>query len=304
MKDQRKTEIKVGITVLLGLIIFLWVLGWAKNWTVNSQRKEIIVEFSSVAGLEVGDPVTINGVRKGYVDDIKISGSKVITLLNLPSDIIIKEDAKFSVMMLDLMGGKKIEVNSGSSSNELDYKKLQQGNFEGDVASAMAMLGSVQNDLVDVIKEVKVSITALNKTITDERFTSDLKTSVANLSKLTDNLNRLIVNNKDEISQLLKSGNELTKNVNSFLETNRDTITLTINSVHDVLKTSKEVLIKINDFMDKTNTNQNNLGKLLNDSGLMDDLKATIQQAKELTKILIEQLKSKGFKVDADVSLF
>ena len=66
MKDQRKTEIKVGITVLLGLIIFLWVLGWAKNWTVNSQRKEIIVEFSSVAGLEVGDPVTINGVRKGY----------------------------------------------------------------------------------------------------------------------------------------------------------------------------------------------------------------------------------------------
>ncbi len=304
MKDQRKTEIKVGVTVLLGLIIFLWVLGWAKNWTVNSQRKEISVEFSSVAGLEIGDPVTINGVRKGYVDDIKINGSKVITLLNLPSDIIIKEDAKFSVMMLDLMGGKKIEVNPGSSSNELDYKKLQQGSFEGDIASAMAMLGSVQNDLVDVIKEVKISITALNKTITDERFTSDLKTSVANLSKLTDNLNRLVINNKDEINQLLKSGNELTKNVNSFLETNRDTITQTINSVHDVLKTSKEILSKVNDFMDKTEKNQNNLGKLLNDSGLMDDLKTTIQQAKELTKIIIEQLKSKGFKVDADVSLF
>lgn len=304
MKDQRKTEIKVGVTFLLAILIFLWVLGWAKNWTINSNRKEISVEFSSVAGLEVGDPVTINGVRKGYVEDIIINDSKVITLLNLPSDIIIKEDAKFSVMMLDLMGGKKIEVNPGSSSNELDYKKLQQGNFEGDVASAMAMLGSVQNDLVDVIKEVKISITSLNKAITDERFTSDLKTSVANLSKLTDNLNRLIVNNKDEISQLLKSGNELTKNVNSFLETNRDTITLTINSVHDVLKTSKEILSKVNDFMDKTDKNQNNLGKLLNDSGLMDDLKATIQQAKELTKIIIEQLKSKGFKVDADVSLF
>ncbi len=304
MKDQRKTEIKVGITVLLGLIIFLWVLGWAKNWTVNSQRKKITVEFSSVAGLEIGDPVTINGVRKGYVEDIKINGSKVITLLNLPSDIIIKEDAKFSVMMLDLMGGKKIEVNPGSSNNELDYKKLQQGSFEGDVASAMAMLGSVQNDLVDVIKEVKISIISLNKAFTDEKFTSDLKTSVENLTKLTDNLNRLVVNNKDEISQLLKSGNELTKNVNSFLETNRDTITLTINSVHDVLKTSKEILSKVNDFMDKTDKNQNNLGKLLNDSGLMDDLKATIQQAKELTKIIIEQLKSKGFKVDADVSLF
>lgn len=301
MKDQRKTEIKVGVTFLLGIIIFLWVLGWAKNWRVNSQRKEISVEFSSVSGLEVGDPVTINGVRTGYVDDIKINGSKVIALLSLPTDVIIKEDAKFSVMMLDLMGGKKIDVNPGSSINELDYKKLQQGSFEGDIASAMAMLGSVQNDLVDVIKEVKISITALNKTITDEKFTSDLKKSVENLTKLTDNLNRLVINNKEEINQLLKSGNELTKNMNSFLETNRDTITLTINSVHDVLKTSKEILIKVNDFMDKTNKNQNNLGILLNDSGLMDDLKATIQQAKELTKILIDQLKSKGVEVNAHV---
>jgi|SRR3989339_696399 len=301
MKDQRKTEIKVGVTVLLGLIIFLWVLGWAKNWTINSNRKEISVEFSSVAGLEVNDPVTVNGVRKGYVEDTKISGNKVITVLNLPSDAIIKEDAKFSVMMLDLMGGKKVEVNSGSSINELDYKKIQQGNYEGDIASAMSMLGSVQNDLIDVIREVKISMTALNKTITDEKFTNDLKTSVNNLAMLTDNLNRLIVNNKDDLNKLLKSGNELTKNVNSFIETNRDTLTLTINSIHEVLKTSKEVLIKVNDFMDKTNKNQNNFGKLLSDPVLMDDLKATIQQAKELTKILIEQLKSKGVEINAHI---
>lgn len=301
MKNQRKTEIKVGVTVLLAIIIFLWILGWAKNWSLSSNRKEISVEFNSAAGLEVDDPVTVSGVREGYVEDIKFNGNKVITLLNIPSDIIIKEDAKFSIMMLDLMGGKKVEVNPGESINELDYKKLQHGNFEGDIASAMAMLGSVQNDLVDVIREVKISMTALNKTITDEKFTSDLKSSVSNLAKMTDNLNRLIVTNKDELNKLLKSGNEVTKNLNSFMDANRDTLALTINSVHDVMKTSKELLTKLNDFMDKTNSNQNNFGKLLNDSGLMNDLKTTIQQAKDLTKILIEQLKSKGIEVNAHV---
>ena len=301
MKNQRKTEIKVGVTVLLAIIIFLWILGWAKNWSLSSNRKEISVEFNSAAGLEVDDPVTVSGVRKGYVEDIKFNGNKIITLLNIPSDIIIKEDAKFSIMMLDLMGGKKVEVNPGESINELDYKKLQHGNFEGDIASAMAMLGSVQNDLVDVIREVKISMTALNKPITDEKFTSDLKSSVSNLAKMTDNLNRLIVTNKDELNKLLKSGNEVTKNLNSFMDANRDTLALTINSVHDVMKTSKELLTKLNDFMDKTNSNQNNFGKLLNDSGLMNDLKTTIQQAKDLTKILIEQLKSKGIEVNAHV---
>jgi phospholipid/cholesterol/gamma-HCH transport system substrate-binding protein len=301
MKDQRKTEIKVGVTVFFGLLIFLWVLGWAKNWTVNAQRKEVNVEFSSVAGLEVGDPVTINGVRKGYVDEITILGSKVKTLLNLEKDVVLKEDAKFSVMMLDLMGGKKVEINPGVDSTDLDDKIIHHGEFVGDIASAMAMLGTVQNDLVDVIQEVKISLSALNKTLIDQKFNTDLKTSVSNLTLLTDNLNKLVLNNKEEINQLLKSGTELTRNANDFLRTNRDSISLTISSINSMLRVSKDLLVKVNDFMDKTDKNQNNLGKLLNDPDLMNDLKVTIQQAKELTRVLMEQLKSKGLEVNAHI---
>ena len=301
MKDQRKTEIKVGITVFFGLLIFLWVLGWAKNWTINSQRKEVNVEFSSVAGLEVGDPVTINGVRKGYVDEITIQGSKVKTLLSLEEDVVLKNDSKFSVMMLDLMGGKKVEINPGIGSADLDLSIVQHGEFVGDIASAMAMLGTVQNDLVNVIQEVKISLSTLNKTLTDQKFNADLKTSVSNLTLLTDNLNKLVLNNKEEINQLLKSGTELTKNANDFLKTNRDSISQTISSINNVLKVSKDLLVKVNDFMDKTDKNQNNLGKILNDPDLMNDLKTTIQQAKELIKILVDQLKSKGVEVNAHI---
>jgi len=301
MKDQRKTEIKVGVTVLIGILIFLWVLGWAKNLTVNANRQEIKVEFSSVAGLEVGDPVTVNGVRKGYVDEIKISGNRVTTLLNLPSDVELKGDAKFSIMMLDLMGGKKVEVNPGISSNSLDNKKLYQGEFLGDIASAMSMLGTVQNDLVDVIRAVKVSLSTLNKTLADNKFNEDLKKSVSNLAKLTENLNTLLKNNSAEINKLLKSGNELTKNVNDFLQTNRDSISQTIAAVHSALQVSRDVLVKVNEFMDKTDKSQNNFGKLLNDPQLMDDLKTSISQVKELTKILIEQLKSKGIEINAHI---
>ncbi|MHB8904953.1 MAG: MlaD family protein [Melioribacteraceae bacterium] len=301
MKDQRKTEIKVGVTVFFGLLIFLWVLGWAKNWTINAHRKEVNVEFSSVAGLEVGDPVTINGVRKGYVDEITIQGSKVKTLLNLENDVVLKSDAKFSVMMLDLMGGKKVEINPGVDLTDLDDKIIHHGEFVGDIASAMAMLGTVQNDLVEVIQEVKITLSTLNKTLTDQKFNDDLKTSVSNLTLLTDNLNKLVLNNKEEINQLLKSGTELTKNANDFLKTNRDSISQTISSINNVLKVSKDLLVKVNDFMDKTDKNQNNLGKMLNDPDLMNDLKTTIQQAKELIKILVDQLKSKGVEVNAHI---
>lgn len=304
MKDQRKTEIKVGITVIISVIILLWIFGWAKNITVNSGRKEVNVMFDNVAALEIGDPAAVNGVRKGYVDDIQIDGAKVFVKINLDADVTLKEDAQFYIMMLDLMGGKKVEISPGSSSKELDYSATQKGEFKGDIASAMAVFGSVEKDLVDVIKEVKITLTAVNSTLTDQQFNSDLKTSVNNLSLLTENLNKLIMQNKDEINKLLNSGIELSNSVNNFIKTNQDSISQTITSLKQTLEQSKTLIAKVNELLDKTNNSENNLGKFLNDPEMMSDIKASIQKLKELTQLLVDQLKNEGLKVKADVDLF
>ena len=304
MKDQRKTEIKVGITVLAGIIIFLWVLGWAKNFTVNAGRKIVDVEFATVAGLEAGDPVTINGVRKGYVDDISIKNGKVFVLVNLDSDSMLKEDATFSIMMLDLMGGKKVEVNPGLSDKELDYSKVQKGKSLGDIATAMATLGNVQGDLIDVIREVKTSLTYLNKTLADKSFEEDLKASVNNLRVLTHNLNSVLNANKDDINKLLKSGNELTESVNSFISDNKDSIQQTLSSLKETLERSKTLISNVNDFMLKIDNGENSLGKVINDEAMMNDLKTSVQNLKDLSNLLLEQLKNKGLKVDAKIHLF
>ena len=304
MKDQRKTEIKVGITVLIGIIILLWVFGWAKNFTVDSGRKEIKVEFNSVAGLEIGDQVTINGVRKGYVDDIKVEGPSVFVLLNLDSDVSLKEDAKFSIMMLDLMGGKKVEINPGFTERELNYSLSQKGETLGDIASAMAVFGRVQDDLIDVVKEVKISLSYLNKTFADEKFETDLKTSVNNLKILTKNLNSVLLANKDEINKLLKTGNELALSVNSFMVENKDSIKQTISTLKETLDLSKILINNVNEFLTKIDRGENNLGKAINDKEMMDDLKTSVKNLKNLSELLLDQLKKEGIKVDADINLF
>ncbi|HOI30124.1 MAG TPA: MlaD family protein [Melioribacteraceae bacterium] len=304
MKDQRKSEIRVGITVLLGLIIIIWVFGWAKNINVNAQRKELTVKFSSVAGLEIGDPVTINGVRKGFVDDMKIEKNNVLVKINIDSDIELKEDAKFHIMMLDLMGGKKVEVDPGASENDLNLSLIQNGLFLGDVASAMAVFGSVEKDLVDVIREVKITLSSLNTTLTDSQFNNDLKLSLANLTKLTENLNILISENRSEINSLLNSGIELTESLNKFIETNKDSLSSTISSLKNTLDDSRILISKVNKLIDETNSSRNNIGRLINDTTLVDDLKSSLTNLKELTRLLLEQLQKEGIKVDANIDLF
>jgi len=304
MKDQRKTEIKVGITVLIAIIIFLFVFGWAKNITFNSNRKILIIDFNSVAGLEIGDPATINGVRKGYVDNIKVKGSVVEVFINMNPDVTIYDDARFYIMMLDLMGGKKIEINPGNSLIEIDYGIKHKGELLGDIASAMAVLGSVQTDLIEVIKEVKISLVSVNSHLTNPKFNEDLSSSIENLSLLTANLNSLIAENRKEINKLLNKSTELTKSVNDFIDTNKDSLQLTISSMRQTLKSSQLILNKMNTLIEQTDKSENNLGKMLNDPIFWDDLKTSMNQLKELTKLLYEQLKAKGIKVDAKINLF
>jgi len=304
MKDNRKTELKVGITVIAAVLCFLLIFGWAKNLIVSGNRHEVTIKFNSVAGLEKGDPVAINGVRKGYVTEISVLNDSVIVKAELEQGTVLKADAKFFVAMLDLMGGKKIEVYPGSSETRIDFKKIQKGSFQGDIASAMAMLSSVQGDLIDVIKEIKITLTSMNSVVGDKEFTSNVKRTIKDLKTLTENVSAVISENREGIKKLLETGTRLAENADSFINDNKEEIKNTVKSANELIKNSNELIIKITNFSDEIKNKQNNAGKLLYDEQFMNDLKTSVKQAKDLLNTLIKQLEGKGLKVEADVSLF
>lgn len=301
MKDERKTEIKVGLTVLAAILIFLWIFGWAKNISIRSTENIIKVSFKNVAGLEIGDPVTVNGFRKGYVNDMKVLPNEVIVEIAVDNDVSLKEDAKFSISMLDLMGGKKVEIYPGESSSTLNLKEIHHGIFLSDIPAVMSLLGSVQDDLVTVLKDVKITLSSMNNYLTDESLSVDVKQSLKNLNSLTAETNELIRQNKDNLKLLTENAVELTEKTNNLIKNNEQNINDLLKNLNEVVSKSDKLLNDVNQLTDETLNRQNNLGKLLYDEEMMLEIKATLKQVNELTKILIEQLKGKGINVDANI---
>lgn len=301
MKDQRKTEIKVGLTVLAAIIIFLWIFGWAKNISIRSTENIIKVSFRNVAGLEIGDPVTVNGFRKGYVNDMKVLTNEVIVEIALDNDVILKEDATFSVSMLDLMGGKKIEIYPGESSVALNLKEIHHGVFLSDIPAVMSLLGSVQDDLVTVLKDVKITLSSVNQYLTDEKLSNDLKQSLKNFNSLTAEINDLLKQNKENMKLLTNNVISLTENTNRLIKTNEQNVSDLLKHMNEVVEKSNKLLTNVNQLSDETLQKQNNLGKILYDEELIKNIKTSLKQINELTSILIEQLKGKGINVDANI---
>ncbi|HMN23769.1 MAG TPA: MlaD family protein [Ignavibacteriaceae bacterium] len=301
MKNERKTEIRVGLTVLVGILVFIWILGWAKNFSLQSNEQLVKVRFTNVSGLEIGDQVTVNGMRKGYVKEMIVEPNNVVVKLSIDNDIKLKEDASFAISMLDLMGGKKVEVFPGSSSTYFNINKISSGTFYADIPSVMSLFGFVQDDLVTILKDVKVSLHSLNKYITDEKMSSDVKTSLSNLSLLTDKLNIMLSENRNDIKSLTKNAVELTETSNQLLSSNKENIDQLFADLKNVFQKSDTLLTDLNNLTKETMNQQNNVGKLLYDEEVIKDLKQTLKQVNDLTSILIEQLKNDGINVDANI---
>ncbi len=304
MKDLRKTEIKVGLMVILGILIFIWILGWAKNFSFTSTEKEVYAKFNNVSGLEVGDYVTVNGVRKGHVEDFNIENEDVIVKMNIAKDTDLREDAVFAVTMLDLMGGKKINIDPGTSSKKLNYDEIHNGVFYADIPTVMTMVGSMQEDLVNSLKEVKITLSSLNKYLTDKKLNSDIKSSVSNLNEVTQKLNIVLDENQANIKKLAENSADLAEKANQFISENKDDIKGSILEIRDVLKKTDSLLTKANAFSDEIKAQNNNIGKILYDRENYENLTQTIKQLKEVSKLLLNQLNNEGLKVDAHIKLF
>jgi phospholipid/cholesterol/gamma-HCH transport system substrate-binding protein len=301
MKDQRKTEIKVGIMVIAGVLLFIWILSWAKNYSLTSSEQTIKVKFDDVSGLDVGDNVTVSGVKKGAVENLKVQGDYVIVTLVIDDDVKLKEDAKFAISMLDLMGGKKVEISPGVSSQPLDTKEIQDGIFEADIPKVMAILGRVEGDLPKIISDLKISVHSINNYLSDNQLNSDIKTSAKNLSHLTGKLNRLLDENSANISELTKNSNILVGQMNDFLSKNGADLRSTVQNIKQLSSNTDTLITQLNSIAKETKEKKNNIGKLMYNEDIYNKLNTTLDQINELTKILLEQVKSKGINIHANI---
>lgn len=304
MKDQRKTEIKVGVTVTMAVLLLIWVIGWAKNFSFNPERQIVKVKFSTVSGLEVADMVTVNGVRKGFVEDIIVNRNSAFAILSFDKDVDLRADASFAISMLDLMGGKKVEVENGVAKAKLDLTQTHEGEFIADIPLVMKIVGSFRDDVQSLLLKIDVTLSSINKYLVDEDFNTQLRSALSNLAQVSQQLNGMIVENRSDFKSLISNTSELANETKDFLKQNKDDISSLIGKTEKLMVSSDDLITKIDKIISDTESKKNNLGKILYDETLMNDLKATIQSVKELTDILNAQLKGEGVNVDAKIDLF
>lgn len=304
MNKEKKTEVKVGVTVFIAIILFVFIYGWAKNFDLSTNDKNLKIKFETVSGLEIGDLVSVNGVRKGLVNSIANKDNYALINVKFNEPVNLKQDATFSVMMLDLMGGKKIEINPGKSEILINYDEIQVGKFAGDISTAMATLSSVESDLIEVISELKTSLYNANKLFSNNELSNNIALSMEQIKLLSTNLNSMIDQNKTILNGTIHNIGELTESTKNLLNDNSENFSSILIKFDSTLTESNKLLKSLNTFSNEISNSENNIGKIMYDKELLKDLQISFKEIKELTKTINKQLKSGGLEVKADVDIF
>lgn len=118
--NHTRTEIVVGFFVLVGIACLGYLaIKLGKLEVLGSSGYTVYADFPTVAGLKIGDPVEIAGVKVGRVETIGLAEDRARLELRLQDGVKLQEDVIASVRARGLIGDKFVLVTPGASDKTI-----------------------------------------------------------------------------------------------------------------------------------------------------------------------------------------
>ncbi len=305
MQQRSNSDLKVGLTVLIGIIVLILGIGWAKGWHIGGTNR-ILISFPTAAGLEKGDPVFVRGIKRGTVTDISETPSaSILVAVELSEKLPLHKDAAATISMLELMGGKKVEITDGTHGVLDPAKDTVAGNANGDLSSIVSFANSLTGTVTTLAQKVDTILSSVNDLFGNGAFKQKIYTTL-------DGANAAIAEVKSVISQTRKELSTTLTNIDKIACDASTTITQVTPEVTSTLKSVKEFISRtqssldhadsvvsgVNSLLNDARQNQSLLYKLTSDKNFSRQIDSTLQTVNQI----LRQIRAKG--VDINLHLF
>ena len=280
-------EIKTGILVLTGIILFIIGFSYLKSNDVFITDRIFYAVYDDVEGVSKGTPVTISGFNVGSVQDIEFykNSSKLLLKFRVENEFNFSSESIAQIYETGLIGGKAVAVIP-KYGNEL----ARSGDtLQSDIAPGLTELVNDRlSPLQDKIESMVVSadsvLISLNAVLnteakleiqsTIENFSStvaDLKTSAGTLDEILDN-------NKNQINNIISNVNQ-TSNELAGLSGSFSDLSIVISNLSESSENIDKIISEISE-------GEGSINKLVFDDALINSLDAASKNINLLIKDL------------------
>ncbi len=302
--SRSNLELKVGIISVMGIVILVAGSIWGRDVKLSSSYNRVSFVFSHSGGLRPGDPVTVNGIKKGRVETVELNDREVVVGITLSSKVKLYHDVSAHISMLDLMGGTNLEISPGVGMQSLTTTELQQPIRGSGVTNLGLLIGEFQGLKLKtdtLLSAMNQSVNSLNHMLDENTLVRPLKESVAQLNSATRLMNKVLSENENALVGLIKNSSSASNELRQLLENKRKVLEKSIDTFARMTGKMDTVSTELSAISRQFHNRKGSLARLIYDDQIYDDLQKTITGVDSLTITLKKDLGR--FLQNTDVNL-
>jgi phospholipid/cholesterol/gamma-HCH transport system substrate-binding protein len=294
LNDHKILEIKVGITILIGVIMLVLGIVWLKGITFKPNTFEIRMLFPNTGGLQIGDPALVSGLKVGKVTDIQLTGDSVMVLVSLSNSVQLRADVTGLIASSDFFGGKKVDIVPGKSGKKYDGKSVVRGQREPDITELTSQLKEIAVDVKGTLRKVDTVLVGISGVVNDKSFAHSLKQVVKQLDETTEKIARIADKSDAKIDSMLTRLSGAARTFRTLVQKTDGKIDTTFSQVTQITTSIAHLTASLDSMATTIQRGEGNLGKLIYDDKLYHRIDRTVMQLDSL----VEAVRERGMKVN------
>lgn len=291
-------EIKAGLIAILAIVGFVMLFQFTKGKSIFSSDNIFYAKYDNVEGLEISNPVFINGLKIGRVDDIKpITNAEgkisFVVKASVDKGYSFSKKSTLEIYEQGLMSGTAMRINPVYGADLAQSGDTLAANYK---LSMMASLGSevgpMKEQMQSVLKNADSLLTNSNK-IMDAQNRAEIRALLISLNKTMASLeatskqaNTLLSDNNPRVQQMLDNASLATTSAKDAMDKyGKVAEQIDINQLNGAISKLSEASTNLNILMSGIQSGEGSLGKLAKDEQLYQNLSNT---ARSLDSLLVD----------------
>ena len=288
-------EIKVGVTALVTIIVFIWLFNFLKGKDYLKRTTVYYSVYDKVGGLAESSPVEVNGYKVGVVRSVgfldPVSG-KLLVEFSVKRNFKLPKNTVAEIVPVSLLGGMKVQFVYGKGPGSYVPGDTIPGRL------AESLTEKIDNEITPVKEKLGRLISSLDSVVNsiDEVMNPDFKknlgSTIAHLNNTTSGLDKAFGSKADELSRTVDNINKFTRMLADNSEkmnktfSNLESIsdTLAAANIYGSISGLKTGLEKASLMIDNMNKGKGSTGKFMTNDSLYANLNGSLESLNLLLK--------------------
>ncbi|MBP3661666.1 MAG: MCE family protein [Bacteroidales bacterium] len=290
-------ELKIGVFVVVVLTASFFLINYLRGEDIMNREIELVSQYDNVEGLVASAPVFIKGYKAGKVSEVVYqpeSGNFKVTC-SIKKEFAIPADSRMTIYAVDIMGGKGVRIDLGSSEDMAKDGDMLQPAFEPGLMDGLsAGIGPLLDKVNHTLDSLGVTVSGVNRVLS-EKNTASISRTVAHLERTMADVSQVVANVEGKSKELDQFVDALSAFAGKLdgLAAKVDT---TMTGVKDFVGTLNEsdidsLVVSFRELLENINDPNGTIGKLLNDGSVYDSVDSLLNDVDTLVRKIQENPK-------------